>query len=278
MLTALALYFFALVRLGPDHVAAGEPVATRRQVVAFVAGVVILWMASDWPIHDLAEQYLYSVHMLQHELITLPAPPLLIAGTPDWLLRLILSWRPLDAIARIASRPLIAGAVFDASVVVFHTPAVVDFTLYHHDVHFFAHVAMFGAALVMWWPMMNRLPEYRRMSYPAKMLYMFLMTVVPDVPTLFLVLSSGVVYRFYATVPRPFALTALGDQQAAAAIMNFTNMIFFGCVGAVLFFRWWAQEDTLDRKVRGDETLTWDDVLVEFERASRPEFRTRQSS
>jgi hypothetical protein len=102
--------------------------------------------------------------------------------------------------------------------------------------------------------------------------------VVPAVPILFLALSSGVVYHYYATVPRPFALTAIGDQQAAAGLMNFTDILFFGCMAAVMFFRWARQEDEVDRKLHSDETLTWDDVRRDLERASRPEFRVRRST
>jgi putative membrane protein len=277
MLGALTLYFMALAKLGPSRVAPGAPVATRREVVAFVAGVLILWIASDWPIHDWAENYLYSVHMLEHELITLAGPPLILIGMPSWLVRELLSWRPLGRMASWASRPLVAGIVFNVSVAVFHIPAVVDFTLYHHNVHFFAHVVMFVCALIMWWPVLSRLPEYGRMSYPAKMLYLFFMTVVPDVP-IFFALGTTPIDRFYATVPRPFSLTTLGDQQLAAGLMNYTNIVFFGCMGAGLFFRWWAQEETMDRKLHSSDTLTWDDIRADLERASRPEFRTRRST
>src|SRR5512132_720059 len=51
----------------------------------FLTGVAVLWVGADWPIHDLAERYLYSVHMAQHLLFTLVAAPLLVAGTPAWL-------------------------------------------------------------------------------------------------------------------------------------------------------------------------------------------------
>jgi putative membrane protein len=298
-MSATALYFLALAKIGPHRVGAGEPVATRKQVCAFIGAIVILWVASDWPIHDLAEQYLYSVHMLEHELITLAAPPLLLVALPDWLARDLLARRGLRTVARVASRPLAAGVIFNLALLFFHAPPVVNFTLTHHTVHFAAHLVMFGAALVMWFPVLNRLDEYGRMSYPAKFLYLFLMTVAPDVPIFFLALSPHPLFHFYATVPRPFALTAVGDQQLAAGLMNFTNILFFGCLAAVMFFRWWSQEETLDRRWRDvpavapitdsdgdvvgrklttDETLTWDDVRRDLQRAERPEFRAKRSS
>jgi putative membrane protein len=52
--------------------------------------MVMLWAASDWPIHDLGEQYLYSVHMLQHMMLSYFLPPLALLATPEWLLRALI--------------------------------------------------------------------------------------------------------------------------------------------------------------------------------------------
>ena len=82
-----------------------RPVVTRFQVACFSLGVLAMWLASDWPIHDLAERYLYSVHMVQHLTFTMVAAPLLLLGTPAWLLRWLL--RPPLAAAHGAH----AGAV-----------------------------------------------------------------------------------------------------------------------------------------------------------------------
>ena len=55
----------------------------------------MLWLGADWPIHDLAERYLYIMHMTQHMLFTLVAAPLLIAGMPAWMRRALLAPRPV---------------------------------------------------------------------------------------------------------------------------------------------------------------------------------------
>ncbi len=67
-------------------VAPGELVVTRRQTLCFVATIVILWAASDWPMHDIGETYLYSAHMLQHMMLSYFLPPLALLATPEWLL------------------------------------------------------------------------------------------------------------------------------------------------------------------------------------------------
>src|SRR6266478_4872002 len=75
---------------------------TPRQRGAFVAGLLTIWVASDWPVHDLAENYLYSVHMVQHMLLTLVAPPLLLIGTPAPLARRLL--QPVWGFAKWVTR------------------------------------------------------------------------------------------------------------------------------------------------------------------------------
>src|SRR6266568_2220563 len=92
--------------------AGGEP-ATRRQRRLFLSGLAVLWIGADWPIHDLADRYLYSVHMLQHLMFSLVAPPLLIAGMPAWLLRRFLAPPPVRAVFRFLTRPVVALAFFN---------------------------------------------------------------------------------------------------------------------------------------------------------------------
>ena len=76
----IGLYTYAVRVIGPKVVPEGEPVLTRRQLIAAVSGLFLLWVASDWPMHDIGEQYLYAVHMLQHSLLTLAVPCLALVG------------------------------------------------------------------------------------------------------------------------------------------------------------------------------------------------------
>ena len=102
----------------------GEPVDPRRTRF-FLAGIGVLWLGADWPIHDLAERYLYHIHMTQHLLFTLVAAPLLIAGMPAWLLRRFLRPRAVAVAFRFLSRPLVALILFNGVLLFVHWPAVV---------------------------------------------------------------------------------------------------------------------------------------------------------
>jgi len=195
-------YVWAVARLGPRVLPDGEQAATRRQISAYTAGVLTLLVAAGWPIHDLAEHYLFSVHMFQHLLISLVTPPLMLLGMPEWLLRRIVQPRVVNRIVRTFARPFVALVVFNAVIVVTHWPAAVNAMLTHHWLHFFGHAVLFLSATMMWWPVVAPLPEMPALSYPGKMVYLFLQSIVPTVPASFLTFGRTRVYHFYTTVTR----------------------------------------------------------------------------
>jgi putative membrane protein len=248
-------YALALRRLGPRRVVPGQPAATRGQLAAFSLGLLTLWLGADWPVHDLGEDYLYSVHMSQHLVFTLVAPPLLLLGTPGWLARELLRPSLLYRVVARLARPLPALALFNALIVVTHWPALVDLTLRSEPAHFAAHAAIFGSALLMWCPVAAPLPELRRLSPPAQMLYLFLQSIVPTVPASFLVFAERPIYRFYETVPRLWGLSAAEDQRIGGLLMKLGGGLLLWAVITVLFFRWHAEEEASDRHARYWQSL-----------------------
>lgn len=252
LLGAFALYLAALRWWGPKEVSPGERPATRRQVASFAIGLGFLLVGASWPIHELAERFLFSVHMSQHLIFSLMAPPLLLLGTPSWLARRLLKPAAIFAVVKELTRPLIAIALFNAYLVISHWPAFVEWTLRFPLAHFFAHFVLVATALVMWWPVLSPLPELGRISNPAQLLYLFGQTIVPTVPASFLTFSETVFYKTYARAPRISpGLSALQDQRIAGIIMKLGGGALLWTVITVLFFRWSAKEekgavDTID--------------------------------
>jgi putative membrane protein len=239
----LGAYRLALSRMAPRWAPPGERPATRGQVTAFTLGVVTILAASTWPIHDLAEGYLLSVHMVQHLLLSLVAPPLLLMGTPPWLMRRVVAG-PLRWILRRLGRPFIALVLFNAVIVLTHWPLVVDLALRYHAFHFAVHAVLFGSAMLMWWQVLSPLAEYPALSYPGRMLYLFLQSVVPTVPASFLTFGTGVIYPFYEAAPRIWGMTALTDQLIAGLTMKLVGGLILWTSIAVYFFRWWREEQS----------------------------------
>jgi putative membrane protein len=256
-----ALYLVALRR---RRRSTGSRGASARKVTLFSLGVAVLWLGADWPLHDLAERYLYSMHMVQHLLFTLVAPPLLIAGLPDWLLREILRPRAVSRLVRFLTRPLVALIVFNGVLLFSHWPAVVDASVRSEPLHFGLHVLIVASAFVMWWPVMSPLPEMPALPAPGQMLYLFLQSLAPTVPASFLTFGSTPLYPVYASFPRIWGIDALTDQLIAGLTMKLAGgLILWGFIAAI-FFRWFAQEQR-----DGWDTLQWRN----FEREIRAEMR-----
>ena len=266
LVAALAVgYAAALRRLGPRLAAPGTPVATRLQIASFTAGLLALWLASDWPVHDLGEGYLFTVHMVQHSVFAIVAPPLLLIGTPTWLARWILGPRWLLRTVRFFSRFIAATLLFNFVVILTHTPLVVDAALGNAWIHFGVHALVVVSSLIVWMPVLSPLPEVPRLQPLARMLFLFLQTVVPTVPASFLTFGERPLYRFYETVPRLWGIGALDDMQLAGLIMKVVVGFSLSVTIAVIFFRWYHVEESgtalhrrmsrdLDRELMGLQT------------------------
>jgi putative membrane protein len=227
--------------------ATGEATEPRKRRL-FLLGMGVLWLGADWPIHDLAERYLYSMHMTQHLLFTLVAAPILIAGMPVWLLRELLAPAPIRRIFRFMTRPLVALIFFNSVLLFTHWPDVVAASVGSELVHLGLHVLIVTSALVMWWPVMSPLPEMPSLPPPGQMLYLFLQSLAPTVPASFLTFGHRPLYPVYATFPRIWGIDALTDQLIAGLIMKLLGGLLLWGVIAVIFFRWYNQEqrDGLD--------------------------------
>jgi putative membrane protein len=237
---------------------------TRRQATTFAAGLVALLVASDWPVHDLAEGYLYLVHMVQHLLFSLVAPPLLILGLPAPMLNRLLGNGRRRAVVRQLTRPVAALLIFNAVMVASHWPVWVDATLRHHPLHFAAHAVLLVAGFIMWMPVVSPLEDMPQLHPLAKMLYLFLQSILPTVPASFLTFGTTPLYHYYEHVPRLWGLSALTDQQIAGVIMKVIGGLYLWLVIVVVFFRWYAREED-----RGDsDVLTWDQVERELNQLS----------
>lgn len=269
----IGLGMYSVRSIGPLVVPVGEPVVSTGQRRFFVAGVALLWFAADWPMHDIAEEHLYFVHMLQHLLISFIVPPLFLLAMPAWLARLIVSeqGRP-QRVLRWFAQPLVAGLIFNALQVLTHWGAVVDLSVENGAFHYAIHLAVFVSALLMWFPVLGPLPEMQ-MSEPGKMLYLFLMSIIPTVPAGWLTFAEGVVYKSYDTGDPLWGISPRDDQQAAGAVMKVLGGFYLWILIAIRFFRFTGAQRRADedaRRQRRRERLTYADVERQFEAAGPP--------
>jgi len=233
-------YIYMVRVIGPKAVPLGEPAVTARHWGCFLGAMFMLWLASDWPMHDVGEQYLYSVHMLQHMILSYFMPPLVLLATPAWLFRILLGDGRLYSMVKWLARPVTAGVIFNVSVMVIHIPLLVNASLNNPLLHYLLHVMVVTTSLLMWMPVVGPLPELR-MGPLATSIYLFLQSVVPTLPAGWLVFAEGVVYAPYGEqTVRLWGIDATTDQQLAGAVMKVAGGLFLWSIVVYFFFRKFA--------------------------------------
>jgi putative membrane protein len=233
-------YEYGIRRLAPRYCPQDEQPVSTGQRVAFYLGLFALAAVSLWPIHDLGEQRLFLFHMIEQVVIALIVPPLLLGGTPWWLLRALV--RPILPVIKFLTKPLIALAVFNVWFAVIHLPSFVEAMVGNEFVHFLIHAVLFLAAVLMWWPVLDPIPDTQTLTPFGKMGYLFLQSLVPTIPASFMTLGSTPLYSVYETFPRMWDLSAMTDQVSAGLIMKIGGgLILWGWI-AWVFFSWYAEE------------------------------------
>jgi putative membrane protein len=219
------------------------PVDSRR-AGQFLAGMVVFWLASDWPLGTLGAGYLASAHMTQFLLYTLVSAPLILLGTPEWLARALLDRLRLRSAATWLGSALVAsGLIYNAILLTTHAPGTVDLLRNSQVGSFAMDVLWMVSGFILWLPILSPLPEARASSPFAKMAYLFVATsVVAVIPASFLTFTSTPIYAIYELAPRIGALTAVEDQQLAGIIMKIATIPIIWSTIAVLWFRWTARE------------------------------------
>jgi len=228
---------------------ARETRTAARRSAAFYGGLLALAVAVDSPVDAYADS-LFAAHMVQHVLLTLVAPPLLVLGRPWPRLARPLPLRlrrpatraafgvlPRGVVDRIAA-PLPAFALFNGVLLSWHLPALYDLTLRSEPVHLCEHALFFATGLLFWRHLVPtsarpRLGDGGRAVYgTAALLVGWLLAVV-------LGLAPDPVYSAYASLPhRPGGISALADQQLAAGIMWVPASIPVTVATLVAAYRW----------------------------------------
>jgi putative membrane protein len=231
-----ALYFWGI---GPFRRRLGlGPAPASWQIASFCGGLLVLLFALNGPMHDLSDYYLFSAHMVQHLLLTLLLPPLLIAGIPAWLLRPLLQRAMVRGVARFLTRPVVAALLYSITIAVWHLTPFYDLMMRNHEVHIATHLMFIVAATIFWWPVMSPAEELPRLPYGMGMLYLFLVGIPMQIVAAMITLADQVLYPWYAAAPRTWGLTPLEDQQLGGLLMWVPGNLWMFLAIGVLFFKW----------------------------------------
>lgn len=229
-----------------------------RQVATFTAGMMVVFFALTSPLHILSERFLFSMHMVQHVLLTLIAPPLLVLGMPAWLIRPMLRPNWAFRTARLLTHPIAAIALFNIIFSIWHIPALYNSSLNSEAFHALEHIMMVATAMLMWWPLASNMPELPRLNYPLQLGYLFALSVAQIIVFAIITFAEEPIYEFYVNAPRIWGLSPLLDQQLGGIIMKVGSGIYFLTLLIIIFFKWFNQEEA-ERKQESAEYYGSDD-------------------
>jgi putative membrane protein len=215
---------------------------SRARALAFFAGLAVFLGATTGPLHDAAERYLFSAHMLQHLLLTLVGPPLLLAGTPAWMGDALLGRGLRARAARTLTRPLPALVLYSVALAGWHFPGPYDAALTTPALHALQHATMVSTAVLAWWPVLGPSTVATPVHYGAQILYLFALGMPMTVVAAMITGADGLLYTFYADAPRVLPLDPLEDQRLGGLIMWVPAGVIPLAAFTAVYFRWAAAE------------------------------------
>ena len=214
------------------------PALRSGQAALFFSGLALMFLSLNGWIHDLSDSYLFSAHMVQHLFLAMGVAPLLIMGTPGWMLRPLLRVRGLRALSRAFASAIFCFALFNVVLIGWHLPPLYNLAMAYHEVHILQHLLLLVASVIMWWPVLSPMAEIPRLSYPGQMLYLFVMTIPMSIVSVSIVYSGSILYPAYASAPRVLSLSPMEDQLLGGLIMWIPGGLYFFAIISVIFFKW----------------------------------------
>jgi cytochrome c oxidase assembly factor CtaG len=238
---------------------------TRRQMAAFAGACGCLVVALTWPVADLAAHWALTALVAQRMILILAVAPLLLLGLPYdvllWLTRSAL----LDALLLRLRKPQVAIVTVTVILVASMTPFLVRAQSTSALVRAATDLAMVGAGLVLWIPVLGRIPGILRLKPVVRFGYLAAQAVVPAFLSFILIFSIHPLYGTFARSRSAIGLRPLVDQQIAGFVSKLCMLIVLLSVGAVVLTRTPLSDEEFGR----DDPLLWADVERHFQRADR---------
>ncbi|MEO6995692.1 MAG: cytochrome c oxidase assembly protein, partial [Lacunisphaera sp.] len=196
----------------------------RRQAIKFYAALFVFYLGVGSPLDQVAERFLLSAHMLQHQILIYPAAILFLLGLPNWLVSPVTSRPSLKVALKIITHPVSCGIIYVTIMSVWHLPFLYDAALQDRVLHIAEHFMMFGAGLLYWWPLYSPSTEFPPISYASQMLYLPAVQIGMTPIFAYVTFSPNVLYPTYEYAPRITSMSAAGDQLLAGSMMQIVGM------------------------------------------------------
>jgi putative membrane protein len=225
----LAYYFYIAGWLRMRR--SGSAALPLWRLAMYLGGVLSLWLAIGSPLEALDDSSLLA-HMVQHLLLMIAAPPLILLGAPAlpllhglpaWFVRVplgaLLRSRVVQRIGEFITEPLFCWIAAIVAMIAWHVPGAFELALRSNGWHETEHACFFASSILFWWPVIQPWPSVARWPRWTMPLYLLAGAVAGSTVSAYLTFSDAVLYPSYATAPRIFAMTPLDDQVIAGAVM-----------------------------------------------------------
>lgn len=222
--------------------------------LSFGAGIALIVVSLIGPLDTLSGQS-FTAHMVQHLLLMLIAPPLLLMGAPvvmvlrglpPFLQRPVFVTVARNRVMRRITQTLlhshVALGLFLATLWLWHVPQLYSSAVNDDFVHLLEHTTFFWPAIFFWWNVVDSWPFRARLSAPRRLLYIFFATAGLKLVGVLITVSGQVLYTAYLLPREGTAFSALDDQRIGGLIMWMGAGLYMLLPLAVVFFRW-AQQD-----------------------------------
>jgi cytochrome c oxidase assembly factor CtaG len=193
---------------------------------------------------------LFLMHMIQHLLLVMIGPPLLLIANPLPFFMWGLPPRLRRGVGHLLNREsgfrrglhalTAPGLVWMAFVAVFlgwHDPNAYNAALRSDFVHDLEHLTFFATAMLFWWHVVGAGPRLRSLSRGLRLAYVLAAVPVNMAAGVTIAFASQPIYTYYTTVPRLWGMTVMQDQMVGGVIMWIPGSMMFLLAALILISR-----------------------------------------
>jgi putative membrane protein len=222
---------------------AGSAPFPRSHALKFYAGLFTFYLAVGSPLDQIGERFLFSAHMLQHQLLIYPAALLFLLGLPHWMIDPLLEPPLLRRPLRVLFHPVPITLLYALVIGLWHHPELYDLALQNKAIHVAEHLSFFGVALLFWWPLASPSRQFPPVGHGVQMLYLLAVLIAMTPVFAYITFSQDILYPTYEYAPRIIAdFTAGEDQLLAGVSMKLVGMMVALTAFGVAFFRWYEEK------------------------------------
>lgn len=228
---------------------------------SFFAGLAAIFLALQSPIDPIAER-VFLVHQVQHLLLRMIGPMLLflavpqgllVAGTPDWVQRRIVTPVITNGVVRrsfsVLAHPVTVTGLFIGTLYFWQVPKFHNLALLNDYMHYLMHVSMLLPGLLFFWRVFDTRPAPLGTRYGGRLMMLWVMILSNIVIGSYLAFKQSVLYSAYAQLGRLWDLSALGDELLGGALIWIPSSMM-GVVAVLIVVHMWGRHETKEEQRR----------------------------